>query len=117
MDDHLSCAEAAGNPADVPRDAALLLIMERIRKVFVASLHLNVSEEELPYEQMLEEAAILDSIAVLEFVTAVEREFGVSIQPEFIEFGFLRDLAGLASYIEDRIETRPVAKSRANPGE
>lgn len=75
----------------------------RIRRVFVESLHLSIEEGDLPYERMLEEVASLDSIAVLEFVTAVEREFGISVEPEYLEFEFLRDLTGLAAYVDRRI--------------
>ena len=78
--------------------------MARIRRVFVESLHLNVRDNQVPYEQMLEEVAMLDSIALLEFVTAVEKEFGIKVEPELLDFDFLRDLPGLASYIEHRIE-------------
>ena len=78
--------------------------MARIRKVFVESLQLNLRDDQVPFEQMLEEVAILDSIALLEFVTAVEKEFGIKIEPELLDFDFLRDLPGLASYIEHRIE-------------
>jgi acyl carrier protein len=89
MDDHLS-----GPSQDT---------IGRVRRVFVESLHLKVGHAELSYERMLEEAASLDSIAVLEVLTAVEREFGISLEPEFLEFDFLRDLAGLAAYIDDRL--------------
>jgi len=85
--------------------------MARIKRVFVDSLHSNVREEELPYEQMLEEAAILDSVAVLEFVTAVEKEFGITLETELLEFDFLRDLSVLALYIEQRIQAHPGAES------
>ena len=78
--------------------------MARIRKVFVDSLHLKIRDDEVPYRQMLEEVAILDSIALLEFVTAVEKEFGIRMEPELLDFDFLRDLPALASYIEQRIE-------------
>ncbi len=78
--------------------------MARIRKVFVESLGLSVRPEDLRYEEMLEEAAALDSIAVLEFLTAVEKEFGISIEPERLEFNFLRDLSALASYVEGRAQ-------------
>ena len=78
--------------------------MARIRKVFVVSLNLNAREEDLAYEQMLEEVAVLDSIAVLEFVTAVEREFGIKMEPENLDFDFLRDLSVLAAYIDQRVE-------------
>lgn len=78
--------------------------MARIRRVFVESLHLNVREDQVAYEQMLEEVASLDSIALLEFVTAVEKEFRIKIEPELLDFDFLRDLPALASYIEQRVE-------------
>jgi acyl carrier protein len=78
--------------------------MARIRKVFVESQHVNISGKELPYEQMLEEVAILDSIAVLEFVAAVEKEFRIRMEPDKLDFDFLRDLSVLAAYIEQRME-------------
>jgi acyl carrier protein len=76
---------------------------ERIRAVFANSLRLNSRDEELTYEQILDEATSLDSIAVVEFLAAVEKEFGVELEPAVIEFEFLRDVAALASYIEDRL--------------
>ena len=89
MDDDLN-----GTPADT---------LGRIRRVFVTSLNLDAGGAELPYERLLEEAASLDSIAVLEFITAVEREFGISMEPDYLEFDFLRDLAGLAAYVDKRM--------------
>ncbi len=86
--------------------------MARLKRVFVDSLHSDVRDEELPYEQMLEEAAVLDSVAVLEFVTAVEKEFGITLETELLEFDFLRDLSVLALYIEQRMEAHPGAESR-----
>ena len=62
----------------------------RIRRVFVDSLHLNVREDHVAYEQMLEEVALLDSIALLEFVTAVEQEFAIKMEPELLDFDFLK---------------------------
>jgi acyl carrier protein len=54
---------------------------------------------------------------VLEFVTAVEKEFGITMEPKFleVEFDFLRDLSVLASYIEQRMEARPAADSVGAP--
>ncbi len=86
--------------------------MARLKRVFVESLHSDIRDDELPYEQMLEEAAVLDSVAVLEFVTAVEKEFGITLETELLEFDFLRDLSVLALYIEQRMEAHPGAESR-----
>jgi acyl carrier protein len=76
--------------------------MERIRKVF-ANLHLDGRGQVSSHAQMLDAAASLDSIAVVEFLTAVEKEFGITLEPAVIEFEFLRDVAALATYIEERI--------------
>ena len=80
--------------------------MDRIRKAFVRALHLNVSGEDLAYEDKLDTAAGLDSIALLEFVTAVEDDFGIQIEPHLLAFDFLRDLPRLAAYLEERTARR-----------
>jgi acyl carrier protein len=101
MDEHLSRTD----PSDASRDT-----MERIRKVFVGSLRLNVREEELPYQQMLEEAAILNSIAVLEFVKAVGQEFGEAldmIQADGPDEFAAANLPVLARTVERQIHDHP----------
>ena len=103
MDQLLSCGNASGEA------------MERIRKVFAGLLHSNCNGQDVSHEEMLDAPASLDSIAVLEFLTAVEKEFGVQLEPAVIEFEFLRDVAALAAYIEDRIG-RPSGNERALPG-
>jgi acyl carrier protein len=103
MDEHLTRIETARNPSDAPRST-----MERIRKV--ESLRLNVREEELPYRQMLEEGAILDSIAVLEFMTAVEQEFGEAldmIQADGPDEFAAANLPVLAGTVERQIQDHP----------
>jgi acyl carrier protein len=71
-----------------------------IWKVFIESLHLNVPEDELPYEQKLDEVVGLDSIAIIEFVAAVEKQFGVTLEPEFLRLEFVRDLPALAAHVD-----------------
>jgi len=81
--------------------------LDRIQKVFGESIPVSAGDEDLPYELKLDQAASLDSIAVVEFMMAVEKEFGIAIEPEFIEFDFLRDFPALASYVERRMKGRP----------
>ncbi len=71
-----------------------------IRKVFIESLHLNMLEAELPYEQKLDEVVGLDSIAIIEFVAAVEKQFGVTLEPEVLNLEFVRDLPALAAHVD-----------------
>ena len=70
--------------------------------MFVESLGLNLSEAELDYERKLDEYAGLDSLAVLEFITAIEKEFGITIEPELLRLDFVSDLGELAAYVELR---------------
>jgi acyl carrier protein len=84
--------------------------MNRIRRAFINSLHLNIREEDFSYEDKLDEAAGLDSVAVLDFVTALEKEFGFTFQPEMLTIDVMRDLHQLAAYVDEQ-----VARRRARP--
>lgn len=97
MDAFLRGTESAGNASTRSRDTR-----NRIRRVFLESLRLNLQEEDLDYEHKLDESVGLDSLAVLEFITALEKEFGFAIDPEMLQLDFVRDLPRLASYIEER---------------
>jgi acyl carrier protein len=76
--------------------------MRRIRRIFIESLHLNLREEDFSYEARLDEAVGLDSVAVLEFVTAIEKEFGITFEPEMLTIAVVRDLKGLAAYVDQQ---------------
>jgi acyl carrier protein len=77
--------------------------MDRIWRVFVESLHLNLPEEEFSYEAKLDESVGLDSVAVLDFVTALEKEFGITFEPEMLTIDVVRDLKQLAAYVDERV--------------
>jgi len=83
-------------------DTSLTDTARRIRRVFVESLGLNLSEADLDYERKLDEYAGLDSLAILEFITALEKEFGITIEPELLRLDFVSDLQELAAYVELR---------------
>ena len=76
--------------------------MERIRRVFIESLNLNLREEDFSYETKLDEAAGMDSVAVLEFVAAIEKEFGITFEPERLTIVLVRDLKELTAYVDER---------------
>lgn len=80
--------------------------IERIRRVFVDSLHLNLREEDFSYEAKLDESVGLDSVAVLEFVIALEKEFGITFEPEMLTIERVRDLKELAAYINQQATRR-----------
>lgn len=81
--------------------------LDRIRRVFVESLHLNLHPEDLSYEDKLDEVTGMDSVAVLEFVAALEKEFSITLEPEMLTIDVIRDLKQLAAYVEMRSARRP----------
>jgi acyl carrier protein len=76
---------------------------DRIRRVFVSSLRLNLSETDLDDAQRLDELVGLDSLATIEFVTALEREFGITFEPELLQMDFVKSLPQLSAYVEGRV--------------
>lgn len=77
-------------------------IAGRIKRVFVAAVSPGLDEESLRFTERLDEIAGLDSIALLEFVIALEKEFGFKFPPEALRLELLRDLDGLTSYVAAR---------------
>jgi acyl carrier protein len=80
--------------------------MRRIRRIFIESLHLNLREEDFSYEAKLDEAVGLDSVAVLEFVTGIEKDFGITFEPEMLTIVLVRDLKKLAAYVDQQTTRR-----------
>jgi acyl carrier protein len=78
-------------------------VARRIRMVLIRSLSLNLNEADLRYTDKLDKVAGLDSLAVLEFLTALEKEFHITIDPERMNLETLRDLPTLAGYIMARL--------------
>jgi acyl carrier protein len=81
-------------------------IQRRIRRVLVQALSLDIDERDLPVGTTLDEAVGLDSMASIEFLAGLEREFGMTFEPEQIELATLRDLTTLSTYISRRMQRR-----------
>ena len=79
------------------------IILTRIRAIFIESLHLDLGEEEVESATPLSMIAPLDSMAALEFVTAIETEFQIVIEPERLDLNFIQDLPSLAAFVEARL--------------
>jgi acyl carrier protein len=58
-----------------------------------------LTEEELRNRDRVDDLFGIDSMTMLEFVTALEKEFGITIDPDHLNFDTLTDLARLADYI------------------
>jgi len=77
-------------------------IAQRIRRVLIEALRLDLSQEELGYSDHLHDLVAMDSVAVIGFIVALEKEFGVTFEPEWLDLERLTDLPTLADYIHRR---------------
>ena len=75
------------------------LVLERLRRLASSALNLNLTAEELAALTRLDEVTGFDSLSVLEFVSAVEKEFGLTFEAGELRADFLADLPRLAEYI------------------
>jgi len=77
------------------------IVLQRLRRLANASLNLNLGAEELAALTRLDEVSGFDSLTVLEFVTAVEKEFGLTLEAGALRAAFLANLPALAEYITE----------------
>ncbi len=75
------------------------IVLQRLRRLASSSLNLNLSAEELATLTRLDAVTGFDSLTVLEFVSAIEKEFGLTLQAGELRTDFLADLPALAEYI------------------
>jgi acyl carrier protein len=85
---------------------------DRVRRVFIESLQLNLREEDFSYQATLDESVGLDSVAVLDFVAALEKEFDITFEPEMLTVELVRDLNELTAYVGERTARRRHPKTR-----
>jgi acyl carrier protein len=77
-----------------------MAIEEQIRQYIAENLIFSDNGYQLPDDASLLEEGILDSTGVLELVTFVEEEFGVSVKDEEIVPENFDSVARLAAYID-----------------
>jgi acyl carrier protein len=73
---------------------------DRLRRVLVESLRLDVPPETVP-DTGLREAFGIDSVTALEFLIWVENEFGIQIQDEDLNIELVDSLDTLAAYVDE----------------
>jgi acyl carrier protein len=81
--------------------------LARVSRVIADALGANVTEEELRQVSRLDEIIAVDSIALLELVVGLEREFAIRLDPSSMKRDFVLDIAGLTNYLETRTGTGP----------
>lgn len=81
-------------------------IARRIRRVLVRSLSLDLDPDDPCLAQDLHSVVGLDSLAKLEFIDGLEKEFRLEIEPERLNTAFLGDLRALTEYFAQRLAAR-----------
>ena len=73
-------------------------LRERVAGVFSSVLHLDVPS----FDTDLFDTGVLDSLAFVELLVQLEREFGVTTSVDDLEAENFRSIASIAAFIESR---------------
>ena len=76
---------------------------ERIAGIFAAALNMDVPSADTD----LFEAGLLDSLAFIELLLQLEREFGVATVLEDLEADNFRSIARIAAFVSERATVSP----------
>lgn len=76
----------------------LLSVQERIGQLILDAVHVEVPTADAD----LFEAGVLDSLAFVELLLRLEREFGISIALEDLELDQFRSIARIATFVAAR---------------
>ena len=74
-------------------------IKERISRVLMESLELDLTHEAFEDGAQLDELFSLDSVAAIEFIVGLEKEFQIVLDPEALDLEMLKDMDRLATHI------------------
>lgn len=75
---------------------------DEIRRIWLEALGITLPEDETDDVDRLQDLAGVDSVALLEFVVALEQRFGITMEPEWLKIDRLTDLPALTDYIRQR---------------
>ena len=82
-------------------------IDERVRKVLRESLALNASDRRVAGIKRADDLLGLDSIATIEFVIGLEKEFGITLDPGSLDSSIFADLSRLVALIAAQLRSAP----------
>jgi acyl carrier protein len=78
-------------------------LKERIASLFQEALNLEIPSSETD----LFDAGVLDSLAFVELLLQLEREFGVTPAVDDLEVDNFRTIARIAAFVEERVTVTP----------
>jgi acyl carrier protein len=72
-------------------------VTDRVQRIFVEALNIQVPSADAD----LIDGGLLDSLALVELLFAIEREFNVSIPLEELDIDTFRSVSSIASFVEE----------------
>lgn len=79
-------------------------VAARVKRAIIESLQLQITEEDMADDEVLFGGGMaLDSIASLEIIAAIEKEFGFEVPDEDLTAELFDSVATLTEYAESRL--------------
>ena len=79
--------------------SAVSTLRERVAAIFSGALHLDVPS----YDTDLFETGVLDSLAFVELLLQLEREFGVTTSVDDLDVATFRSIVTIADFVHARV--------------
>jgi acyl carrier protein len=78
-------------------------IMERLKGIIVNDLDVNVKMTDIDeHASLFEDGLGLDSIAIVDLIVAIEKDFSISIEDEELSSGLFKNLTALTAFINNK---------------
>ena len=81
-------------------------IKDRIKRVIIRDLQINLREDEIRSMKKLDDLFGMDSVAVIELIIGLEKEFNIAIQPGYLDYKIFRDLDALTDFINKLVSVK-----------
>jgi acyl carrier protein len=74
-------------------------IENRILQIIICDLELNINKNEIQRSSRLDELFGMDSIAIVELVVGIEKEFNIKIPDEYLSVEIFQSIKTIAEHI------------------
>jgi acyl carrier protein len=81
-------------------------IENRILRIIIRDLELNITEDEVRTEGRLDELFGMDSMAIVELVVGIEKEFNIRIPDEYLSVEIFQSIKTIAEHIRPFLHER-----------
>jgi len=81
-------------------------IKDRIKRVIIRDLQINLREDEIRSMKKLDDLFGMDSVAIIELIIGLEKEFNIAIQPGYLDYKIFRDLDALTDFINKLVSVK-----------